>query len=244
MRNSSLCRFLMFAALLGITGCSKPGVAPDAANSSSGNGENSAPNAGGNANYGNAPASSEPSKSSGGFAALFSPKPIIIDAGTGISVTADQAVSSKTSNPGDHFDASLSAPILVGEKQVIPSGARAIGTVTAAKSAGKFKGHAEISVTLSSIVVGGQEYEVRTNSVTSVSKGRGERTAIGVGGGAGLGALIGAIAGGGKGAAIGAAAGAGAGTAGAAYTGNRDITIAPETKLHFRLREPLEIKGK
>ena len=56
--------------------------------------------------------------------------------------------------------------------------------------------------------------------------------------------IIGAIAGGGKGAAIGAGAGAGAGTAGAAFTGNRDITIAPETKLSFKLKEPLEIKGK
>ena len=57
-------------------------------------------------------------------------------------------------------------------------------------------------------------------------------------------ALIGAIAGHGKGAAIGAVAGAGAGTAGAAYTGERDITIAPESKLNFKLKEPLEIKGK
>ena len=64
---------------------------------------------------------------------------------------------------------------------------------------------------------------------------------MGGGGGAAVGAVIGAIAGGGKGAAIGAVAGGGAGTAGAAYTGERDISIAPETRLHFKLRKSLSI---
>jgi hypothetical protein len=244
MRNSLLCRYLIFAALLGIAGCSKPGVTPEGTASSSNAGDNSAPNAGGSANSGEGPVRGEDGKSSGGFASLFSPKPLVVNAGTEIEVTADQPVSSKTSSPGDHFDVSLARPVMLGEKQVIPSGARATGTVTVAKSAGKFKGNAEISVTLSSITVNGKEYDVRTNSFTKVSKGRGKRTAIGAGGGAGIGALIGAIAGGGKGAAIGAVAGGGAGTAGAAFTGERDITIAAETRLHFRLEEPLEVKEK
>ncbi|HVA93383.1 MAG TPA: hypothetical protein VNI36_00615 [Candidatus Dormibacteraeota bacterium] len=158
-------------------------------------------------------------------------------------VTADQSVSSKTSNPGDRFDASLAEPVMVNGKEVIPAGAKATGIVTEAKSAGKFKGHAAITVTLSSITVNGRNYSVKTSSVTEAGKGRGERTAIGVGGGAAVGAIIGAIAGGGKGAAIGAGAGAGAGTAGAAFTGNRDITIGAETKLHFKLDEPLQIRA-
>jgi hypothetical protein len=175
---------------------------------------------------------------------FFAPKPIVVEAGTPIRVTVDQSVSSKTSNPGDHFEASLAAPVIVGEKVVIPSGARARGTVIVAKSAGKFKGNAELSVALDSITVHGESYSLKTTSVMEASQGRGKRTAVGAGGGAAVGALIGAIAGHGKGAAIGAVAGAGAGTAGAAYTGERDITIAPESKLNFKLKEPLEIKGK
>jgi hypothetical protein len=226
MRYISLGRFLVIAVLLTLSGCSNSAMPPD-----------SAPSAGGSNAAGNA----------GGLKAIeraLAPKPIVVDAGTEIAVTLDQSVSSKTSNPGDHFDISLAAPVIVGEKQVIPSGAKAVGTVTDAKSAGKFKGNAAISVTLSSITVNGQEYDVKTSSVTRVSKGRGKRTAVGAGGGAAVGAIIGAIAGGGKGAAIGAGAGAGAGTAGAAFTGERDITIAAETKLRFKLKEPLEIKGK
>src|ERR1700730_4888206 len=224
MQNKALVRILTVAGLLALFGCSQSSApsTPGAADSSGGN---SAP-----------PAEQKPAEP------LFAPKPIVVDAGTPIRITVDQSVSSKTSNPGDHFDASLAAPVTVGEKVVIPAGARARGTVTVAKSAGKFKGSAELGVTLDSITVNGERYSVRTTSVTEAGKGRGKRTAIGAGGGAAVGALIGALAGGGKGAAIGAGAGGGAGTAGAAFTGDRDITIQPETKLNFRLEKPVEIR--
>ena len=227
MQNKALVRIFTVVGLFALCGCgqsSSPPSTPGAADTSAGN---SAPSGG-----------QKPSEP------LFAPKPIVVEAGTPIRVTVDQSVSSKTSNPGDHFEASLAAPVIVDGKVVIPSGARARGTVIVAKSAGKFKGNPELSVTLDSITVNGQSYALKTTSVTEASKGRGKRTAIGAGGGAAVGALIGALAGHGKGAAIGAVAGAGAGTAGAAYTGERDITIAPETKLNFKLKEPLEIRGK
>jgi hypothetical protein len=168
----------------------------------------------------------------------------VVRAGKEIVITADQPVSSKTSNPGDFFEASIAEPVVVGENVVIPKGSRAVGTVTEAKSAGKFKGNAAITLTLTSVTVHGEKYRVKTTHVTESGKGRGKRTAVGVGGGAAVGAIIGALAGGGKGAAIGAGAGAGAGTAGAAFTGDRDITIPPETKLTFELQEPLEVEKK
>jgi hypothetical protein len=227
MQSKALVRIFTVVGLFALCGCgqsSSPPSTPGAADTSSGN---SAPSGG-----------QKPSEP------LFAPKPIVVEAGTPIRVTVDQSVSSKTSNPGDHFEASLAAPVIVDGKVVIPSGARARGTVIVAKSAGKFKGNPELSVTLDSITVNGQSYALKTTSVTEAGKGRGKRTAIGAGGGAAVGALIGALAGHGKGAAIGAVAGAGAGTAGAAYTGERDITIAPETKLNFKLKEPLEIRGK
>ncbi len=230
MQNKALVRIFMVVGLLALFGCGQSpttpstSTAPGAADTSAGN---SAPSGG-----------QKPSEP------LFAPKPIVVEAGTPISVTVDQPLSSKTNNPGDHFEASLAAPVLVGEKQVIPSGAKVVGVVTDAKSAGKFKGNAELGVALDSITVHGESYSVKTTSVTEAGKGRGKRTAVGAGGGAAVGALIGALAGHGKGAAIGAVAGAGAGTAGAAYTGDRDITIAPESKLNFKLKEPLQIRGK
>jgi len=230
MRHYQLGRFLMIASVLALVGC-KSAPSPDTSASSGGN-TTTADNA-----AQQKPAESVP-------APAPAPKPIVLPAGTEITVTADQSVSSKTNNSGDQFDASVAEPVVVGEKVVIPKGAKATGTVTEAKSAGRFKGNAAITVTLSTVRVNGQIYEVKTSDVTQSSKGRGKRTAEGAGGGAAVGALIGAIAGHGKGAVIGAAAGAGAGTAGAAMTGERDITIAPETKLNFKLKEALDIKRK
>ncbi|HEV2523438.1 MAG TPA: hypothetical protein VGT24_13750 [Candidatus Acidoferrales bacterium] len=232
MRHYSLGRYLVIICVLALAGCNKAANSPDTSTSSGGS------TSGGNAGPTENPSAPKPS------AGLFTPKPIVVDAGTEITVTADQAVSSKTNNAGDHFDASLAEPVVVGDKVVIPRGAKAIGTVTDAKSAGRFKGNAAISVTLSSIIVDGKEYQVATSDVTEAGKGRGKRTAEGAGGGAVVGALIGALAGGGKGAAIGAGAGAGAGTAGTALTGSRDITIPAETRLHFKLKDPLEIRKK
>lgn len=171
-------------------------------------------------------------------------KPIVVDAGTPIVVTVDQTVSTKAANPGDHFDVSLAEPVMDGDRQIIPKGAKAVGVITDAKSAGRVKGGAVLSVSLDSITVRGESYDVHTNVVQETGKGRGERTAIGAGGGAAVGAIVGAIAGGGKGAAIGAGAGAGAGTAGAVLTGNREIEIPAETRLNFKLTDPLEIKAK
>jgi hypothetical protein len=172
------------------------------------------------------------------------PKPIVIDAGTVLEVTLDQSVSSKTNNQGDHFDASLAAPITAGDKIVLPVGTKVTGTVTLAQSAGRFKGNAALGLALDSIIANGKSHPIQATSVEQAGKGRGKRTAVGAGGGAALGAIVGALAGGGKGAAIGAAAGAGAGTAGAAFTGKRDIDFPAETKLSFKLTQPVSITPK
>ena len=172
------------------------------------------------------------------------PKPLVVPADTAISVALDQTLSSKTSKSGDKFTATVESPIEIEGKVAIPKGARADGVVNDAKAAGRFKGGAALSLTLTSITVNGRDHEIQTSPATMSSKGKGKRTAVMVGGGAGGGAAIGAVAGGGKGAAIGALIGAAAGTGGAALTGNRDITLAAETALDFKLLQPVSIKQK
>jgi hypothetical protein len=169
---------------------------------------------------------------------------ILIDAGTVLDVALDQTVGSKTNSEGDHFSASLASPIVEGDRVLLPGGTKVDGSVTVAHSAGRFKGHAALGLALDSITVSGTAYPIQATSVERAGKGRGKRTGVGAGGGAVLGLLVGGLAGGGKGAAIGAAAGAGAGAAGAAYTGNRDITFPAETRLSFKLTQPLSIAPK
>jgi len=172
------------------------------------------------------------------------PPPIVVAAGTVIPVTIDQSVSTENNNVGDSFAASLAAPVTIDGKVVIPQGAKASGHVAAAEQAGRVQGSARLVLNLDSVTVNGQTMQIHTRGVVEAGEGRGQRTAIGAGAGAAAGAIVGAIAGGGRGAAIGAGAGAGAGTAGAVLTGNRDITIAAETRFDFSLTEPLEIPAR
>jgi hypothetical protein len=242
MRHKALVRYLMIVGVLTLIGCRSSAPSPDPGVSSNGNTGNSTATS--DANSGAAADSSAQKAAELAPPPAATPQPIVVKAGNKIVITADESVSSKTSNSGDRFDASIAEPVVVGDRVVIPKGAKATGTVIDAKSAGKFKGNAAITVTLRSVTVHGEEYRLKTSEVTESGKGRGKRTAVGAGGGAAVGAIIGALAGGGKGAAIGAGAGAGAGTAGAAFTGDKDITISPETKLSFRLEEPLEVRKK
>jgi hypothetical protein len=170
------------------------------------------------------------------------PKPLVVPAGTVLTVRLGQTVGSKVSTSGQPFTATVASPVEAGGKVAIPAGATATGTVVDAKPLGRFKGGAVLQLRLTSVTVNGSDRSISTSSVVRTEKGKGKRTAIMAGGGAGLGALIGGLAGGGKGAAIGALAGGGAGTGGAAFTGNKDIVLPAESALSFKLEQPLEVK--
>lgn len=193
-------------------------------------------------NTGSAASTSDNSTASAAQPAPEQAAPIVIPAGTTLSVTIDEDVSSKDSQPDQRVAASLADPIIIDGRGVIRQGAKITAKVINAKSAGRFKGSAELGITLASVDVNGQSYPIHTSAFSESSKGRGTRTAEGAAIGAGAGALIGALAGRGKGAAIGAGAGGGAGLAGAAMTGDRDVTIAAETKLDFKLTQSLQIQ--
>jgi hypothetical protein len=170
------------------------------------------------------------------------PKPLVVPADAVLHVVLDQTISSKTTKAGEKFSATVESPVEVEGKVAIPKGARAEGVVKEAKAAGHFKGGAVLELALTTVAVNGKDYEIETSAPTISSKGKGKRTATMIGGGAAGGAAIGAVAGGGKGAAIGALIGAAAGTGGAGLTGNRDITLAAETALDFKLARPVDIK--
>jgi len=169
------------------------------------------------------------------------PPPIVVPTETEVTVTMDQAVSTKNNTSGDTFEASLAEPVMAQGATALPKGSKVTGSVVQAVAAGRVKGGAVLTLTLKSITIHGQKYTLETSTYEASGKGRGTRTAVGGGGGAAVGAIIGAIAGKGKGAAIGALAGGGAGTTGAALTGERDITIAAETRVSFKLTQSLTV---
>jgi hypothetical protein len=163
---------------------------------------------------------------------------------TPIHVTLDQAVASDKSRPGDHFEATVSEPVIIDGKTVIPQGAYAEGLVVDSQHSGRLMGRARLQLALESVAVNGQNYGVHTTSSWKSGGDHKKRNWAWIGGGAGGGALIGALAGGGKGALIGGPVGAGAGTTVALLTGKKDIHLRPETPLTFKLAEPLTIPVK
>jgi hypothetical protein len=169
------------------------------------------------------------------------PPPIVVPAGTDLVITLSQSLGSKTSQSGQTFLATVARPVTVGDQTAIPKGSSVTGTVITAKEKGKIKGEGRLSLTLRSITINGQTYQIQTGVLDSTIKGKGKRTAATAGGGAAGGALIGGIAGGGKGAGIGALVGAAGGFVGGAFTGNKQIELPAETVLTFGFSAPLTL---
>ena len=170
--------------------------------------------------------------------------PVTVPERTPIHVTLDQSLATNQNRPGDHFDATVSEPVVVDGKAVIPQGAHAQGLVVESRESGRFKGRARLQLALQTVEVDGQTYDVRTISHPRVGRDHKKRDFAWIGGGAVGGAMIGALAGGGTGALIGGPVGAGAGATVAIMTGKKDIKLRPETPVRFELADPVTIKLK
>lgn len=235
----SLCVYLVFVVI----GCNKPPSDNTASNAPTDN-----QTAAGNDQ--NAPASNAPAKEARepreqrerAEHKEAKKQPLVVPAGTAITVSLGSALGSKLSKTGDSFTGSVAKDVLVGSAVAIPQGANVSGSVTDAKALGRFAGGASLQIQLNSIEIKGSNVPVQASAKSFSEKGKGKRTAVLAGGGAALGGIIGALAGGGKGAAIGAAAGAGAGGGGAAFTGNKDVVLPAESDVTFELSQALEVR--
>jgi len=169
------------------------------------------------------------------------PKPFVVPAGTEIPVILTSTINSRTANPGDEWQGSVAADILVDNEVAIPKGSDVTGTVVNSKKQGTFKGEANLAVKITRIQVRGKGYMVASNTYGGTQKGKGKRTAVVTGGGAAVGALIGGLAGGGKGAAIGAAVGGGGGLAASGATGGKNVEFSAESRITFKLEDAVTI---
>jgi hypothetical protein len=165
------------------------------------------------------------------------PREYTVPSGTPLAVRMEQSVSAKTNNVGDTFSGALAQSVVVHGVTVLRAGTPVTGTVVGAKGQGRFKGNGDLAIAIRRV----GSYSVTTTTYEKAVSGKGKRSAGFIGGGGGGGALIGGLAGGGKGALIGGLLGAGAGTAGAAFTGNKDITIPAETVVTVNLSEPITV---
>ncbi|MGH9649535.1 MAG: hypothetical protein ACRD3I_03585, partial [Terriglobales bacterium] len=153
------------------------------------------------------------------------PDAVIVPAGTAIHVRLNHSLATNQNEAGDQFAATVTSPVVVNGKEVIPAGAQAQGVIVDSRASGRLKGRAYMNLALNTVEVGGTDYELHTGTVGRSSGSHKKRNILLIGGGGGGGALIGALAGGGKGALIGGPVGAGSGLAVAAITGRKQVTI-------------------
>jgi hypothetical protein len=163
-----------------------------------------------------------------------------VETGTVLVVRLATELSSETAHAGDRFQGYLDQDLASGGRLVAPAGGKVYGVVSAAESAGKMKGTASLTVTLTDVQVGGQVLAIKTQPL-SVKGGTGTGAKKMVGG-ALLGTAIGAIAGGGEGAAWGAAIGAGAGGVAAAAGDVKAAVIPAQSPQAFTLAVPLQVE--
>ncbi|HTZ58298.1 MAG TPA: hypothetical protein VMB49_09390 [Acidobacteriaceae bacterium] len=152
-----------------------------------------------------------------------------------------QTIDVKHVEAGDRFSGTLAEPVVNGNTVVVPAGSGATGEVLVAHRRGRFKGRSVMALTLTRLDVNGTVYRIDTSNLSQAKKGKGKRSAAFIGGGAGMGMLIGGLATGGVGLLVGGLAGGGAGALGAAFTGNRDLSIPAETVVTFRLQDSLTL---
>ncbi len=172
------------------------------------------------------------------------PKPAVavLDAGTVLKVRTTSTLSTKSSQTGDTFEASLEEPVLSEGRVVFPKGTMVRGRVIESDPGGRVKGVATIALALTAIDAPGEPVRISTSTVGREAPQTKKKDAMKVGIGAGVGAAIGAIAGGGKGAAIGAAAGGGAGTGAVLATRGDPAVVPAESVLRFTLKEAVKVE--
>jgi hypothetical protein len=165
----------------------------------------------------------------------------MLPAGTEVRIRMIESVDSERASLGQTFRASLDEPIYVNGQEVIPRGTDVLTKLVEDRQSGRLQGRTVLTLSLQTITFNGRVYDVSSTDVRTESSSRGARSGEVIGGTSVLGAIIGGIAGGGKGAAIGAASGAAVGTGAEVMTNGQRVRIPSETRLSFRLQNPLPL---
>ncbi len=173
------------------------------------------------------------------------PHTVTIPAGTNLSIRLGETINSDQRKAGDTFSGTLDQPLIVDGFAVAERGAKVQGKILEAQQAGRVRGVSEIALVLTHLHTSdGQEVTINTDKFSKLGEKSTGDDLKKVGVGAAIGAAIGAIAGGGKGAAIGAGVGGAAGAGTAAATRGKPVELPVETRLTFRLAEPVTLTEK
>jgi hypothetical protein len=176
-------------------------------------------------------------------------------AGTTITATLSNPLSSEFARVGARFTANLNSPLAANGSVLLPAGSQVEGQVVMVKAAGRTGRNGELEVRFNSAILpNGQRLPLMAHLQTADNSGilkggtgggRFGRAAMstGIGGGLGaaLGTAMGPLSGGGvgRGAIFGTALGAGAGALGAAWQKGKPAVLDSSQPLSIVLDQPL-----
>jgi hypothetical protein len=182
---------------------------------------------------------------------------LVIVSGTRVPVTLKQAITTKSSKPGDPVYAVTSFPVVDNGRILIPAGTYVQGRISSVQRGGKVKGRAEILIHFTTLIYPSGYTVMLPGSIEGVpgtentnikdeegtiqqngQKGREIGTAAST---AATGAVIGGAARGLKGAGIGAAAGGVAGLAIGMLTRDKDVRLEAGTTLEMVIQREVPV---
>jgi hypothetical protein len=167
---------------------------------------------------------------------------LVVSAQSVIGLQMESSVSSEHAQVEDPVVARVTRDVKVGDRVVIPAGAKANGNVTVVERGGRVRDKARLGIRFTSIVLAdGTRLPIDTETIYREGDSPGRESSAKIGGGAIGGAIIGGILGGAKGAAIGGSVGAGAGTAAVVAGGRNNATLASGSPVTIRLEEPVTV---
>ncbi len=166
---------------------------------------------------------------------------VVIPDGTLLRVRVNRTLRSDKTQPGTVFDGIVVNDVAANGLIAIPRGAAVQGTVVDAKGSGALTGRGEMSIQLTSVILGGQTYPLVTNVWAHNGGDKTIETVNKTAGFGAAGALIGALAGGGVGAAVGGGIGAAAGLGSSAASGHGQVIIPSEAIVTFHTAQPTTV---
>lgn len=178
------------------------------------------------------------------------PTSFTLRAGTEMSLSADDSITTRKAKAGDTFMATVSEAVRDRSGHVvIPAGSTVSGTIVHADPAPNPRATGQLDLAVTSVTVRGRTYTVEgtVESKDTVMQGRGVTTADAakVGGGAAIGAIAGRLLGGNKkGTIIGGLAGAAVGAGAAVRSRDVDVLLPKGAEIRLRLTSDLTVSAR
>ncbi len=166
---------------------------------------------------------------------------VTVPVGATMRIRVNQSLSSARSQPGDRFDGIVMNDVVADGAVAVPRGTAVEGTVVDAKDSGVLSGHGALSLRLTQVTLGGQNYPIVSDVWGRRGSDKTTHTVNDTVIGGGIGALLGAAAGGGAGAAVGAGIGGLLGLGSSAASGNGQVFVPSEGLLTFHLAQPTTV---